>query len=318
MFTNYRYAYTLYKMGSFTKAAEALYISQPALSTAIGNLEKELGAPLFERTGRGVRLTRIGEAYIAAAQQIIDLENDLKAQISDVNSLEAGSITVGGSNYISSYVLPKIINRFSSQHPGVEVTIREANSCTLLELLEKDQVDVILDNVDNTGAYQCNPLTRERILLCVPKDRPLNQALIPYQISPEQIYEGTWDPERIPTVPLDAFREERFVLLKQGNDMRSRAMHILAEANLTPTVAFQVDQLNIAFALSASGMGCCFITDTFFRHARFREDVVLYSLGADCHRSLCVARKRSRYCTKAMQAFMDAALEEFKEDPMRM
>lgn len=307
MFTNYRYVYTLYKMGSFTKAAEALYISQPALSAAIGSLEKALGAPLFERTGRGVRLTRIGKSYIAAAEQIMDLENGLKAQISDVNSLESGSITVGGSNYLSSYVLPKIINRFSSQHPGVEVTLQEANSCTLLELLEKDQVDVILDNVDNTGAYQCYPLIREQILLCVSRENPVNAALTAFQILPEHIYDGSWKPENTPIVPLKAFQRERFILLKPGNDMYDRAVHIFAAANICPAVAFRVDQLNIAFALCASGMGCSLITDTFFRHARFRDDVVLYSLGSECHRSLCLAHKKNKYCTKAVEAFIEAA-----------
>lgn len=309
MFTNYRYVYTLHKTGSFTKAAEVLYISQPALSTAIRNLEKKLGAPLFERTGRGVRLTGIGKAYISAAEQIIDLENDLLARVQEVNSLEVGTLTVGGSNYLSSYVLPKLINRFSSQHPGIEVSIQEANSCTLMELLEKDLVDVILDNVDNTGAYECYPLVREQILLCVPKDCPANKDLTAYQALPEQIYEGQIKLSAFPAVPLDAFRAERFILLKSGNDMHTRAMQLFAEAKLNPAVPFQVDQLNIAFALSASGMGISLIPDTFFRHARFRDDVVLYSLGADFHRTLCLAHKRSKYRTKAMLAFIEAAKE---------
>ena len=71
MFSKYGYVYEVYKERNFTRAAEKLFISQPSLSVAIKNIEKKIGADLFERMGNNVRLTEVGEAYIASTKQII-------------------------------------------------------------------------------------------------------------------------------------------------------------------------------------------------------------------------------------------------------
>ena len=80
MFSKFKYVYMLYKEGNFTRAAEKLFISQPSLSVAIKNIEKEIGAELFERTGSGVRLTEVGGEYVAAIEKIIAVENEFKSK----------------------------------------------------------------------------------------------------------------------------------------------------------------------------------------------------------------------------------------------
>lgn len=309
MFTNYKYVYTLSRLGSFTKAAEALYISQPALSVAIRNTETKVGAQLFERTGRGVRLTQAGREYMAAAERIVQMEQELAVKIRDLNGLEAGSVTVGGSNYLSSYVLPKIINVFTARYPRVEVVLTEANSRHLAQLLEQEQVDLVVDNLEDTDCWESHRLAREKILLCVPKDRAVNRGLEDRQIRPEEIWAGDPAWKQAAQVPLETFAGEDFVLLKPGNDMYDRAMGLFEKAKFAPKVRFHVDQLNIAYALAESGAGATFLTDTFFRHARFREDVVLYDVSRECYRTLYIAHKRRRYCSRAMEAFIRVAKE---------
>lgn len=309
MFTNYKYVHTLSRLGSFTKAAEALYISQPALSVAIRNTEKKVGAQLFERNGRGVRLTPAGRDYVEAAERILQMEQELAVKIHDLNGLESGSVTVGGSNYLSSYVLPKIINVYSARHPRVEVVLTEANSGHLAQLLEREQVDLVVDNLADNESWESHRLAREKILLCVPKDRAVNRELLSRQIRPEDIFHNRVDWSQVAEAPLAAFAGEPFVLLKPGNDMHDRAMGLFGQAQIRPEVRFYVDQLNIAYALAESGVGATFLTDTFFRHARFREDVVLYDVSRDCYRTLCIAHKRRRYCSRAMEEFIRVAKE---------
>ena len=125
MFSKHNYVYAVYKEQSFTRAAQRLFISQPSLSVAIKNIENEVGAPLFERCGGRVVLTEIGKEYIAATEQIMSAENDFKRKINDIYALESGSISVGGTNYLSSYVLPSIVTRFSALHPNVSVNLVE-------------------------------------------------------------------------------------------------------------------------------------------------------------------------------------------------
>ncbi len=310
MFAKMDYAYAVYKEGSFTRAAEKLFISQPSLSAAIKNLEKEIGAPLFERTGGGVLLTEAGRAYMDAVQRVMAIRSELEARISDMNGLSVGRLSVGGTNYLCSHVLAGIINRFSSQYPGVEVELVEAKSQSLLDAVRADALDIVVDSFDSLPeGFEGYPLAREQILLCVPAELPINVRLSDFAILPEQIYAGVSLAD-IPAVSIADFGAESFILLKSGNDMYNRAMHIFDRGGVTPRVAFSVDQLNISYALADSGMGLCFATDTLFRFARLGRSLCLYKIReADLGRTLCIAYKKSRYCTRAMTEFIRIARE---------
>ncbi|MBQ4518030.1 MAG: LysR family transcriptional regulator [Clostridia bacterium] len=306
MFSKYEYVYQVYKERSFTKAAEKLFISQPSLSAAVKNIEKKLGADIFERTGNGIKLTDVGEEYIAATKQIIKIEEEFKNKINDIYNLESGQITVGGSNYLASYVLPKIINRFTSLYPNIIVTLVEGNSTILRDMLKNDQVDIIIDSYDEImDENQGYSLATEKILLCVPKDNKINNDLKKFQISPDSIYDKTVDLEKVPSVPIELFKDEKFILLKKGNDMYNHAMDIFSKSNIEPQVIFSVDQLNISYALADSGMGLCFVTDTFFKYGNFQKNVFLYNVGEECSsRTLYIVHKKNKYCTRAMSKFI--------------
>jgi len=312
MFRNYRYVYTLYEAGSFTKAADKLMISQPSLSAAVKKLEKEIGADLFERRGSGVHLTEVGRAYITAAEKIIRAENQFKREVYDIRELEAGQLNLGGSNYLCSYVLPKIINRFTELHPKVDISLTEASSRNLVGLLEREQVDIVVDNIAPSERFVSYPLLKEEILLCVPRENPVNRGLESFRITPEQIYAESIDLEAVEPVSMAAFENEKFILLKPGNDMHHRAMGLFEMHHMEPKVAFYVDQLNISYALTDSGVGLSFVTDTFFKYARFRESVVIYKVDQHSSRTLSCVHLRHKYCAKAMKEFIKVAKEVIK------
>ena len=312
MFRNFRYVYALYEEGSFTRAAAKLFISQPSLSAAIQKIEKEIGADLFERRGSGIHLTEVGQAYIAAAEKIICAENQFRREACDIRGLELGQVVLGGSNYLSSYVLPRVINRFASLHPKITISLAEANSCSLLELMDREQVDIVVDNIEPSNKYVSYPLLEEEILLCVPKGNPVNLKLEKYRIEPQQLYEGRANVAAVEPVPLEAFRDEKFILLKPGNNMRQRAEELFEKHRMEPNVAFFVDQLNISYALTDSGVGLSFVPDTFFKYGQFRDGVVLYKVDERCRRTLYIAHLRNKYCSKAMGEFIRIAKEVIK------
>lgn len=314
MFKKYEYVYQVYKTGSFTKAAEKLYISQPSLSAAIKKIEDEIGAPLFVRSGAGgVALTEIGREYINSAEKIMNVQKDFLNRLNDIFSLETGSITVGGTNYLSSYVLPKIINRFAVKYPKISVTLVEANSISLSHMLENETVDVIIDSFDSTmDIYDGFPLKKEKILLCVPMDREINKKFSENCILPSEIFNGR-DIDSVEPVFIKDFKNEPFILLKNGNDMYFRAKKILDEAKVQPNVVFSVDQMNISYALSASGMGDCFLTDTLFKYGNFPDNVCLYNVNYNFNaRTLYVAHKKNKYVSRAMEEFINIAKEQIK------
>lgn len=315
MFSKWRYVYEVYKEQNFTNAAKKLFISQPSLSAAIKNIENKIGARLFERTKQGIGLTEVGKEYIIAAEKIYEAENEFEEKLRDIYNLESGSIIVGGSNYISSYVLPKIIMGFRVLHPNISIKIEEASSHNLNNMLSKGEVDVIVDSIDDISELAKYPLLKEKIFLCVPKDNPINKGLEKHQISPEAIRNSSVDTDSIEPLSIDVFKDEKYILLKEENDMYVRASGIFQKKNIQPDVVFSVDQLNISYALADSGVGLCFITDTFFRYAHHRENVLLYKLSEEIEgRTLYIAHKNNRYCSNAMRKFIKLAEAIIKEE----
>ena len=315
MFQKYKYVLAVYQEQSFTNAAKKLFISQPSLSVAVHNIEKEIGGPLFERLGTGVKTTQIGEAYIAAARKIQLAENEFEKKCLDINELQTGKLIVGGSNYLSSYVLPKIITLFRERFPNVEIILMEANSIRLREMLCNEEVDMIIDNfADGADVFEEYPLSHEQILLCVPADCAVNKHLSRYQIMPEKIYTGISSTVQAPAVDISLFKEEKFILLKNGNDMHCRAMAIFEENNIKPDIVFQVDQLNMSYALTESGVGVSFVTDTLFKYRKHTGNVILYQMdNVYASRVLYVAHKKHRYRTRAMSEFINVAQEMIKD-----
>lgn len=315
MFSKWRYVYELYKEQNFTNASKKLFISQPSLSAAIKNIEDKVGAPLFERTGHGIKLTEVGKEYIVAAEKMLNAESEFKNKLNDIYNLESGEIIVGGANYVSSYILPKIITRFTTLHPNISIKLKEANSYNLNQMLENDEIDIIVDSLDDTCELTKYPLCKEQIFLCVPKDYKINNHLKKYQIKPESIRNSTADVDRVEAVSIDAFADEPYILLKEENDMYIRAFKIFQKRNIEPKVAFSVDQLNISYALCDSGVGLCFITDTFFKYAHHHENVVLYKISEENGgRTLYTSHKNNKYCSKAMREFIDVAQKIIKTD----
>ncbi len=105
MFTWKKYVYEVYKEKKLLKAAQNLYISQPSLSARIKKIEQRLGSPLFDRSTMPIRLTEVGEAYIKAAEEISQIEQQMENYINNLNTLRSGHLSMGGSNLFAAYVL---------------------------------------------------------------------------------------------------------------------------------------------------------------------------------------------------------------------
>ena len=147
MFTWKHYVYEIYKERSFSRAAQNLYISQPSLSARIKKIEQQLGAPLFDRSTSPLRLTQIGEAYIKAAEEIFQLEQQMENYINDLNTLKSGHLSIGGSNLFAAYALPPIITHFREKYPDIKIQLTEGNTAQLEELLSNNTLDMVIDKV---------------------------------------------------------------------------------------------------------------------------------------------------------------------------
>ena len=127
---------------SFSRAAEVLQLTQPSITARIQSLEREVGEELFERDGRGVRMTDAGLAFLPYAERILRTLVEGRDAIDEVRNVQLGSLLLGSALTVSTYVLPRILHAFRSQYGGVDVSIRTGRSEQVLAMLQADEVHV--------------------------------------------------------------------------------------------------------------------------------------------------------------------------------
>ena len=307
MFKHMDYVYAVYEEKSFTKAAEKLFISQPALSATIKKLEQDLGYPLFERNGRDISPTYVGERYLNAAEEIRQIRRNLEREIDDLIQLRKGKVILGSTTFISANVLPPMLKQFREQHPGVEIDILVEQSTVLREKLEKGLVDLAIDNVLSREPDYCyTPMLKEHILLGVPEELDINEKFRAAQLPLEQIQRPECDYSSMPKISVREFQDIPFILLKTGNKMRQIADKIFEEAQMQPDICFAFDQLMTSISFAESGFGCCFLSDTILRYVGPCKNIVYYQPDTQTSdRTLYIIHKKNKYISTACRTFID-------------
>lgn len=163
--------------GSITRAAARLALTQPAVTRELGLLEKEIGAPLFDRLPRGVQLNEAGRVLITYVQRCSGIADDARRALDEFMSLERGQITIAASNTIGNHFLPGVIVAFHRRHPRVTIDVRITNSREVLRFLEEDRVS--LGFVETKGelpeGYEAHLLTSDEMIPVVAPFHPLTK-----------------------------------------------------------------------------------------------------------------------------------------------
>lgn len=307
MFRGMEYVYEVYKERSFSKAAHNLYISQPALSASIKKIETRIGAPIFDRSTNPVQLTECGREYVACMLKIMEVEAEFENYLSDMDELKTGSISIGGSNLYSSFVLPPVITAFTLKYPGVQIHLVEADTSLLEQKLASGALDLVIDNYAfSPELYTCHPFSTEQLILAVPQRSEANILAKDYRMTYEEIQQEKHLQSQTPCVPLELFAQEPFLFLRSGNDTRIRAEHICHQQNFSPRVILKLDQQATAFHLACYGMGCTFVSDTLVHHVRQSQELYYYKLDPElAARNVNFYHKKGRYLTRALKEFLN-------------
>lgn len=279
MFDGLEYIYAIYLERSFSKAAQRLYISQPALSNKVKKIEDRLKAQLFDRSTNPIRLTPVGETYIKAAKQIMDVTKNFEDELNTLFSERTGSITIGSSAFFCAHVLPGLVTEFQERYPGYSVNLLEGNTGDLTQCLHSEVVDLTLDvdHLDNK-IFTARPWREEQILLAVPAHLEVNQRLKAQRLSFEDIRSGRFLDETYPRTGLASFAEQDFLLLKKGNDTHQRALRMCANAGFKPKVKMYLDQMLTSYYVASNGHGAAFIRNTITWHVKNTDSLFFYKL----------------------------------------
>jgi DNA-binding transcriptional LysR family regulator len=160
------------RRGNVSRAAEAMFVTQPTLTARLHALERELGEPLFARTRRGMRLTDAGRAFLPYAERAIRAVRDGRQALVDARSASAGRLVLGAAPAVSTYVLPPLLQRFAGAYPRVEVAVRTGHSEDVLQMLLREEVQLALVRGLRHPEIESMPLYEDALVLVVPPGHP--------------------------------------------------------------------------------------------------------------------------------------------------
>ena len=306
MLREMEYVLAVYREQSFSKAAQKLFISQPALSTKVKRAEEQIGTNIFDRSTNPIQVTSAGKCYIEAAEQIMDIQNDLQHKLSELISQRAGSLTIGSSTYFCSYVLPQLALEFHELHPQYTVNLLEGNTGDLTQCLLSGVVDLTLDvDTMDLTLFEAYSLGQEQIVLAVPANLEINQKLQEYSIPVGYIWGGNILEAYCPKVELSLFADEQFLLLKRGNDMHKRALKLCRNAGFQPKVKMYLDQMLTSYHVAANGHGIAFIRKDIIQHVKWTDQLCFYMINdKDVYRDIMLYHKKDSELPPVVQAFL--------------
>lgn len=274
------------RLGSVSRAAEALYLSQPAVTLQIKALEREYGIRLFERVGRRMSLTREGEALYELARPLVEGIDGIDAEFrSRMRGIEAGELRVAAGSSTILYLLPDLVREFSQQHPEIQLALENVTGRDGLSMLRSDAVDLAVGSMlDVPNDLDYAPVYRFDPLLIMPLDHPLagRSDIGLADISP---YGLILPPRRLTTY---------------------RLVDLVFHSNRVPyTVALEVGGWEVIKQYVAMGLGISIVTGICIKDSD-RERLAVHNLSEFFpQRSYGVVVRKGRVLSPAARAFID-------------
>jgi LysR family hydrogen peroxide-inducible transcriptional activator len=234
-FHQLRYFLAVARTGSFGRAAEEEGITQPSLSQQIKKLEQELGVQLFDRLGRGVRLSRYGEGLLAEAERVMLDANRLRRALDALKPADRGRLSVGVIPTVLPYALAPALAAFRQAYPEAELDIQEHRTERLLQLLRAADIDIAVVALPvRQPEIVCSELYREPLAAALPSGHPLSGK---------------------PTVAVAELRDERLLLMREGHCLRDDVLTACSRAKVPFHQVFESDSLASIFSMVAAGFG---------------------------------------------------------------
>ncbi len=232
--------------GGFSRAAAVLHLSQPAVSKAVGGLEREVGLPLLERGARGlgapgVRVSAAGAVLHARARELFAVERSAEEELRALRGLDAGVLRVGASTTVATYFLPPLLGAFHAQHPGVALRVTSANTRAVAQLLLQRRLDVALvEGPVRHPRIDVVPWREDALVVIAPPGHPLAGG---------------------GRVTADALAREPFILRERGSGTRAVAEAAFRDRGITPPVALTLGSTEAIKQAVIAGLGLAVVSE---------------------------------------------------------
>ena len=274
---------------SFSRAAESLDITQPAVSIQIRELEISLGVTLFHRRPRGLRITEVGETVYAYSQQIFALSSRMVATVQEMQDLKTGHLTLGASTTPGEFLLPMAVGQFRRLYPGIRVELTIANSRTIIQRIMNREMDLGMVGDGAEGHYghsaelEAVDYVDDEIVLVAAPDHPVSQK---QPLSPAEV------------------AEHGLIVREEGSATRQTAERHFRSLGTEPSVELELGSNQAVKQAAVAGGGVGVISSLgIVAEVKAGMLVVLEVAGWNCRRPLTLVHPKDRYLSPAQRAF---------------
>ncbi|MFN5854469.1 MAG: LysR family transcriptional regulator [Pseudanabaenaceae cyanobacterium] len=288
--------------GSFKRAADSLYVSQPAVSLQVQHLERQLDVPLFDRGGRRAQLTEAGQLLLSYGDRILSLCQETCRAIEDLQNLNGGTLIIGASQTTGTYLMPRMIGLFRKKYPEVAVQLHVHSTRRTAWSVANGQIDLAIIGgeipVELQESLEITTYAEDELALVLPTFHPLAQVGL---------------------LPIEELYKLQFITLDSQSTIRKVIDQVLLRSGVDPRQLKTEMELNSIEAIKnavQAGLGAAFLSVTAIEKELQMDILQRVEIdGVVIRRTLSQIRNPNRYRSKATEAFCQEVLPLFRDKP---
>ncbi len=281
--------------GSFSKAADRVFRTQPAVSIAIRRLEAEIGAPLLERSQNAPSLTEAGQVIYDYAQRIIALRDQAREAVAELSTLKRGRVRVGANESTSLYLLPQVIIAFRRRHPKVKVEIfRYASECLPREVLDRNVDFALMASEPTHRDLEAFPVLKDELVLIFSAKHPLAQRK---------------------SVSIKELGNETFLAHNVKTASRLKVIEAFAKAHTPLNIALELATVETIKRFAQQRIGLAFVPRMCVREELERGTLATIPVrGLSYTRTIWATHRRGVTFSHAVSAFLEVLRAQARND----
>lgn len=285
------------KHRTFSEAAQALFLTQPAVTMQIKQLEAYLGIDLFHRHGKRIELTEPGRILFDYAQKIFELTESAEKAIRELKDLKTGVLRIGTLKIYARYMMPSLISSYQEKYPGIHVILDEGSSTEITRSLieHRNELGLISAESSYPPQLEVTPYTQERMVLVLGRDHPLNKKR---------------------KICLNDLAHESLIVREKGSVSRQIILNKYREAKIEPLILTEARNLEFIIEQVQAGKGITFIAEWAVKDELTRGSLKVRALSEGPFMiSVDIAYLKNRILSLPARAFMDLLIEKRKARP---